>query len=153
MIFTRKNILTISLSILFALALNAQNVGINTTTPDNSAVLDVSATDKGMLVPRMTTTQRTAITSPATGLLVFDSDLKVFYFYNGTAWTSINSGTITESDPKVGILTNHYLPKWNGSTLTKLNLTHRLLLPPLIMSRNGTERPCKMVFCTITGRR
>jgi hypothetical protein len=91
MLFSRKNILTISLSIFFTLALNAQNVGINTTTPDASAALDIASTTSGMLVPRMTTTQRTAISSPATGLLVFDSDLKVFYFYNGTAWTSLGS--------------------------------------------------------------
>ncbi|MGC9330684.1 MAG: hypothetical protein ACP5DZ_02270, partial [Bacteroidales bacterium] len=43
----------------------AQNVGINTTTPDESAMLDVVATDAGMLIPRMTQTQRDAIASPA----------------------------------------------------------------------------------------
>ncbi|MEY4925718.1 MAG: hypothetical protein RI894_154, partial [Bacteroidota bacterium] len=95
----------------------AQNVGINTTSPDASAVLEVAATDKGMLVPRLTTTQRTTIASPATGLLVYDTTLGAFYFYNGAAWTGINSGTFSESDPKVGTLTTNYVPKWNGSTL------------------------------------
>ena len=44
------------------------NVGVNTPTPDPSAVLDVYATDKGMLIPRLTTTQRMAIAAPAAGV-------------------------------------------------------------------------------------
>jgi hypothetical protein len=73
-------------------------VGINTdgTTPDNSAILDVKSTNKGMLVPRMTSAQRTAIASPATGLLVYQSDgVGGFYFYNGTTWVSLNDATYT----------------------------------------------------------
>ncbi|WAC00912.1 hypothetical protein N7U66_11795 [Lacinutrix neustonica] len=67
-------------------------VGINTTTPDASAVLDVSSTTQGMLTPRMTTVQRVAIASPAQGLLVFDTDDTVFYFYDGATWFPIVSG-------------------------------------------------------------
>jgi hypothetical protein len=78
---------------------NAQ-VAINTTgaNPDNSAMLDVTSTTKGMLVPRMTTAERTAIASPATGLLVYDNTLALFYYYNGSTWISIatpNSGWST----------------------------------------------------------
>jgi hypothetical protein len=61
-------------------------VGIGTTTPDASAALDVTATDKGFLMPRMTTAQRTAIASPATGLQVYDTDTKSFWSYDGAAW-------------------------------------------------------------------
>jgi hypothetical protein len=50
-------------------------------------MLDVSSTSKGMLVPRMTSLQRTAISSPATGLLVYDTTLG--NFYSGSAWTAI----------------------------------------------------------------
>lgn len=73
---------------------NAQNVAVNTdgSAADASSILDVKSTSKGMLVPRMTTTQRTAITSPATGLLVFDTDTKSFWFYSGSAWTNISGG-------------------------------------------------------------
>ncbi|MBL7813922.1 MAG: tail fiber domain-containing protein [Saprospiraceae bacterium] len=74
----------------------AQNVGINTTTPHNSAALDITATDKGLLVPRLTTTQRTNITSPAKGLLVFDTDMNQFHFYNGSAWTAIPLSNLTK---------------------------------------------------------
>lgn len=74
--------------LLLAISKNefAQNVGIGTTTPNNSAQLEVSSTTKGMLVPRMTTAQRTAIASPASGLLVFDNTTNSFWFYNGSAW-------------------------------------------------------------------
>jgi len=65
-----------------------QGVAINTTgnQAHNSAMLDVSSTDKGMLIPRMTTVQRTSIVSPATGLLVYDTNDNQFWFYNGTTW-------------------------------------------------------------------
>lgn len=72
---------------------NAQ-IGIGTITPNASSVLDVTSTTQGMLTPRMTTAQRTAIASPADGLIVYDTTLKVFYYYStGTAtWTPIVSG-------------------------------------------------------------
>ena len=78
-------------SFCVAAATNAQSVSVNTdgTTADASAILDVKSTTKGVLVPRVTTAQRTAIVSPANGLLVFDTDVKSFWFYNGIAWTSI----------------------------------------------------------------
>ncbi len=77
-----------SLSCLFA---QNNNVGIGTTTPDASAILDIKSASKGVLVPRVTTAQRTAITSPAQGLLVYDTDLGCFYYYNSTtsAWVSL----------------------------------------------------------------
>ncbi|MBJ6110774.1 hypothetical protein JAO73_17250 [Hymenobacter sp. BT523] len=73
------------------LAATAQSVGIGTTTPDPKAALDVSATDKGLLVPRLTAAQRTAISSPPVGLLVFQTDgtQPGFWYYFGGAWTSI----------------------------------------------------------------
>lgn len=68
-------------------------VGVGTITPDASSVLDVSSTTQGMLTPRMSTAQRTAIVSPADGLIVYDLDLKAFHYYNSATaqWTVINS--------------------------------------------------------------
>ena len=54
-------------------------------------MLDIKSTDKGVLIPRMTTTQRTAISTPATGLLVFDQTTGGFWFYNGSAWEDISA--------------------------------------------------------------
>ncbi len=70
---------------------NAQ-IGIGTVTPNASSVLDISSVTQGMLAPRMTTAQRIAIASPAEALLVYDTDLKSFYYYSATTWIAINSG-------------------------------------------------------------
>lgn len=62
------------------------------STANSSAVLDIRSTTKGMLPPRMTTAQRTAIASPATGLLVYDTDTLTVWQYNGTGWVEVGSG-------------------------------------------------------------
>jgi hypothetical protein len=70
----------------------AQGVGINAdgSTPDNSAMLDIKSTDKGLLIPRMTATQRTLINNPAPGLMVYQTDVPSgYYYYDGTSWTAV----------------------------------------------------------------
>lgn len=76
---------------LFALSIPclAQPVGVGTNTPDGSAALDVSSTTKGMLIPRMTSGQRTGIATPATGLLVFDATTESFWFKSATNWIEL----------------------------------------------------------------
>ena len=79
-------------------------MAVNTTgaAASASAMLDVSSTTQGMLVPRMTTTQRNSISSPATGLLVWDNSIGAFYFYNGSAWTSLSAPTGTAGGDLTG---------------------------------------------------
>lgn len=73
-----------------------QNVGIGTTTPNASAALDVSSNNKGILIPRLDSAQRVAISNPAEGLMVYQKDgTKGFYYYNGTAWTIVGGNTST----------------------------------------------------------
>ncbi len=62
-------------------------INCNTSTA-SSAVFELQSTSKGLLVPRMTTTQRNAIVNPAKGLLVFTIDTNVFWYFNGTEWTT-----------------------------------------------------------------
>ena len=91
-------------------------MGVNTTgaAPVASAMLDVSSTNKGLLPPRMTTAQRLAISNPAKGLVVYDSDENELYLYRGTGdnWyklSSINPPlTLTSptQTPIIGISTN-----------------------------------------------
>ncbi len=88
-----KKILT---AILFCAAIGANaQVAVNTdgSGADASAMLDVKSTTKGMLVPRVTTVQRTTtIANPADGLLVYDTDTKGFWYYKaGTGWVSVTA--------------------------------------------------------------
>jgi uncharacterized protein (TIGR02145 family) len=60
--------------------------GINTTTPDQSAILDVYSTNKGFLPPRLTTAQRDAIGTPAAGLTIYNTTVNCLQWWNGTLW-------------------------------------------------------------------
>jgi len=83
-----RKILLLLVYFLFSFLGTAQ-IGIGTITPNASSALDVTSTTQGMLTPRMTTAQRTAITTPADGLIVYDTDFKSFYYYvlSTTSWT------------------------------------------------------------------
>lgn len=73
-------------------------IGIGTTNPDASAALELNSSNKGFLIPRMTQTERDAISAPATGLQVYQTDnTPGFYYYNGTAWTSV-AGNVNTSN-------------------------------------------------------
>jgi hypothetical protein len=90
----KKGILIIITLLLMAYG-NAQT-GIGTSSPDASAKLDISSTTKGLLTPRMTSTQRAAISSPANGLLIYQTDAPTgFYVNTGSAgspsWLRINT--------------------------------------------------------------
>lgn len=88
------NKICITLLLLLSSLSNAQ-VGIGTSTPDNSAVLELATTQKGFLPPRMTHTERDAITSPAQGLVVYctncgsNGQLQIF---DGVEWTNMIGG-------------------------------------------------------------
>ena len=77
----------------------SQNIGINATgaVPHASAMLDISDTSKGILIPRMSTAQRTTISSPAKGLMVFDNTSNNFWFYNGSAWLQLGGSAVINS--------------------------------------------------------
>jgi hypothetical protein len=83
--------------ILWGIIAQAQNVGINSTgvAPDASAMVDITSTTSGLLLPRMTSAQRLLIALPANGLLVYQTDGTIgFYFYKaGTGWLLIYAGT------------------------------------------------------------
>jgi Chaperone of endosialidase/Head domain of trimeric autotransporter adhesin len=72
----------------------AQNVGIGTTNPAYSAALDIQSSNKGLLIPRLSASQKLAIDTPVNGLLIYQTDAAPgFYFYNGTGWTNISNGS------------------------------------------------------------
>lgn len=74
--------------LIFCINNSFSQVGIGTITPNTSSILDLTSTDKGFLLPRMTLLQKTAITTPASGLLIYQTDgTSGFYYYNGASWT------------------------------------------------------------------
>lgn len=75
----------------FYLDSSADAVGMGTSTPSNKSVLDLQSTTKGFLPPRMTTTQRDAITSVPTGLNIYNTTTNKMNFYNGSAWEVVTS--------------------------------------------------------------
>ncbi|MDF1696766.1 MAG: tail fiber domain-containing protein [Saprospiraceae bacterium] len=102
----------IALLVLLNCSLYCQSVGIGTTTPHNSAALQIEDTSKGLLIPRMNSTQRTAISTPAEGLIVYDYSLKSIMIYKNSNWLALldslsvpNSSVIvdTDSDTKIDV--------------------------------------------------
>jgi len=83
----KKTMLFFTLLLFVSNSILAQ-VGINTdnSVPDASAMLDVKSTTRGLLIPRMTASERDAIGTPATGLTVFVTDDNAFYYFDGTTW-------------------------------------------------------------------
>ena len=92
-------------------------IGIGTVTPNKSSILEIQSSDKGVLLPRLTTTERDNITSPAEGLIVFCTDCcddGTISYYNGTEWTTViecavvppggGGGTDTDSDGIVDVI-------------------------------------------------
>ncbi len=107
-----KRIVLLSVLIWISNQVQSQNVGINNTgaLPDSSAILDVSDTTKGILIPRMSSVQRAGIAGPAEGLMVYDTTTTGFWFYNGAAWSQVGGGdtdwTISGADQYSGVTGN-----------------------------------------------
>jgi len=102
-------------TVLFSATGFAQSLAINTdgSTANASSLLDVKSTDKGILVPRMSKTDRNAIVAPATGLLIFQNapDSIGFYYYSGSKWLWLatandNQAWLTTGNQGTNITTN-----------------------------------------------
>lgn len=101
------NIKIILITLIFIGYKAKSQVGISATlgfTPDSKAMLDINSTTKGLLIPRMTTTQRLAISPTPTSLMVFDTDNKSYWYHNGAEWKEL--GVSSSSSPSWALLGN-----------------------------------------------
>lgn len=160
---TQYRFLTITLSIVLSTGLFAQNVAINSTgaAPAASAMLDITSSTSGLLIPRMTSAQRSAIASPATGLMVFDTNTLGFWYYNGTAWVALSAGqnwslagnALTSLTGTEFIGTTNPFPlifKINNAEYMRLETTGRFFVnvaaptnttSAMVVASNSTTRP------------
>jgi len=93
-----KNLIILILMTILSQVIFGQNVGIGTTSPNASALLDLSSTTKGVLLPRMSTTQRNAIASPVSGLVIINTDDLCLDIYDGVNWIKNCGLKITGTD-------------------------------------------------------
>jgi len=100
----------------FAIKQTSANIGLNNTTPDASALLDMTSTAKGLLVPRMTTTQRAAISTPANGLIAYDSIANTLGWYNGSAWKTFADSATGGGVTSLAAIGSS--PNANGATIS-----------------------------------
>ncbi len=99
---TKKITIIVAVALSLSFTTNAQ-VSINTdgADPDSSAMLEAKSTDKGFLPPRMTETQRDAISNPAAGLQIFNSTTNQPNYFNGSIWVQFDgraAETLTVGD-------------------------------------------------------
>ncbi len=94
-----KNLLFV---LLISLSFTASaQMGIGVASPDASAQLEVASVSRGLLMPRMTLAQRNAIASPATSLMIYQTDQQAgYYYYTGAEWKRLGSGVNTIGDIK-----------------------------------------------------
>ncbi|MEZ4817429.1 MAG: tail fiber domain-containing protein [Flavobacteriaceae bacterium] len=80
--------------IILISTISLSQVGIGTTSPNASSALDITSSNSGILIPRMTEAQRDAISSPATGLLIYQTDNSFGFYYFDGVWRPIGGNTI-----------------------------------------------------------
>ena len=124
-----KKLIFILLTALGSLGSYCQNVGINEdgSVPDASALLDVKSSSKGLLIPRLTSAERTGIANPAVGLLVYDNETESFWFYKAAGWTELvtggNAGTNSWNTNGADIYNNNTGKVGIGTTTPSTPLT------------------------------
>ncbi|HNW99132.1 MAG TPA: hypothetical protein PKK00_12050 [Bacteroidales bacterium] len=162
----RKYLLLCLYIVLFILLnnkLSYSQVGIGATqfTPDASSMLEIKAANKGLLIPRVSLTSIndvTTIPSPATSLIVYNTNASMtggsvgFYYYNGTIWVMLGSGSLTNSHIFVGNASNAAtdvamtgdvtIDNTGATTVSKINNTSLAgLATGLLKNTTGTGIP------------
>jgi hypothetical protein len=115
----------------------SQNIGITLSgvAPNPSAALDVSSTEQGVLIPRLTDAERQALKDPASGLMIYNTTSNEINFYDGTGWQRIPGSSVsvasgTGTGPGNGIAINVSNNPPDPSALLDVSATDKGLLIP-----------------------
>ncbi|TNJ42166.1 hypothetical protein KFZ70_15375 [Tamlana fucoidanivorans] len=153
---TLKNYYYVIAVLLYSICVDIHaQVGIGTTSPDVSSILEIESTTQGLLTPRMTSVQRVAIVSPAQGLLVFDTDEDAFYFFDGTNWVKlISENSINDYTGWADYTDGTY----TSASPFSLTAGNKVTLPNNAVTIRDTQKPIDVtsfydiMTSTITGR-
>jgi hypothetical protein len=121
-------------------SLTANTASIGTSSPNANAILDLSSTTKGLMLPRLTVDQRDAISSPAEGLTIFNSDagalevfakvygpqLKAIDYYNGNSLTGGDYAWQAFTPSNSGYLTQIDLKQWNPTNSPQVDFPYKM---------------------------
>ena len=130
----------IIICLLGSRVLAQNNVGIGTLTPHPSAILELQSTDKGLLAPRLTTAQRLAIPAPANGLLVYDTNLLCYYYYDSVSATWLSLCTPGPPGPTGPPALNAWFLLGNNGTNPATNFVGNIDNQPINFRTNNLTR-------------
>lgn len=105
--------LSIVLTLIYWAAQGQGNVGIGTSTPNASAILDITSTDKGVLFPRLTTAQRNAIANPPTGLIIYNTDCEALNIYSSIGWRLVASTGVPTAAAATSVTSSSFVASWS----------------------------------------
>lgn len=141
-----KYALLLLLCVVLSWSMQAQNVGIGTSSPDPTAKLHIASTNSGLLTPRLTTAQRDAITAPADGLIIYNTTEKIFQYWNSTCW--LNAHQADCGDCTFGMsfssLSGSIDRRFRDSVRTQINITQNTGNPQNIAFQVINTLPAEM---------
>ena len=151
----------LGLFIGFVLAINGlmfSQVSVTTdnSLPDNSAMLDLKATNRGLLIPRISTAARNLIPAPATGLLIYNTTTNKFNYFNGSYWFQLETTFISSAigtlsvGGGVSISASPGLQPENSAMLDVNNPTRGILIPGTTPNLITTPATGLIIYNTAT---
>ncbi|NTW31017.1 MAG: hypothetical protein HGB12_00005, partial [Bacteroidetes bacterium] len=144
----------ITLCLFLSFLCFSQGVSINTTgaEADNSAALDISSTNQGLLIPRLTTANRPA--SPATGLIIYNTDCNDLQYYNGSSWISVKTSLVAPvATSGTSATQNQFTANWSasdGATSYYLDVSTSSGFGSLVTGFNNNNAG-NVTTCIVTG--
>jgi uncharacterized protein (TIGR02145 family) len=153
----KKSLLIATMFVLSSTIMFAQ-VGISSdgSAPDPSAMLDVKATNSGILIPQLSTSARNAIPSPATGLLVYNNTTNQFNYFNGSYWYQLESAMISSTVGTVNaeggasISASPDVPPGNSAMLDVNDPSRGILIPRTVPASIPAPVTGLMIYNTAT---